>query len=272
MKGSDEKEIIEEWRKRKGEKFEKCVAFLKRNKERVEDFHYQATKKLVCNLPSAKERLYFLFLDCINAAGGNNLTATANGTEKFVKILNHFGNEVTISFKDFLGETKEVLELKSEISEDITKYFFEIISDGNIKNFKSKKAALFMHQIHTCQSYEELNIFSDLKPENIYKPIPLDVVIAFMCSELLKLDEEFRIDASKHFDIFNKWVRDNLEDDYYLLEDLWYWGYFFTKNNNENRNLEFNTAKYYTNAWFYPCSQEEIYLKKKFDEFAKFFE
>lgn len=243
--------------------FDHCVAFLKQNTDTVSQFHHQSMLKLFSNIPSAKHRLYFVFVDCLNAAGGSNLTASAEGTREFLKVLNKFGDEPTISFAKFL----ELISAQPQNSIGL----FEVLTSGRFKNFGKKKAALFIRQIWICQKDESLKLFKDLSPDNIDKQIPLDIVIADLCSKLLHLRKENKIDPSKHFDDFNIWARSTLNNDYFLFEDLWYWGYFTTTVDGEKeRKVGVNDDKYTTNVWFYPEIENDDF-KKTLNKFCELF-
>lgn len=226
------------------DKFDRCIEFLKANTDIVAQFHHQVTLKLLSNVPVAKHRLYFLFINCLNAAGGQELTLSAKASRKFLSIIDQFGEDSTISFQLFL-KWIGADPLNSE-------GLFMALSSGNYKNFRSKKSALFMRQLRICQSNKELKIFYDLSTDDICQPIPLDVVIADLCTKLLQLDEDHRIKAGeKHFKNFNDWAVETLgKSDNFLLEDLWYWGYFAsTGKGNKPRIIGYNDDKYKTNQW-----------------------
>jgi len=83
-------------------KFTKLFKFLKKYHNIVDKFHQQALLKLFSNDMLCKHKLYFLFLDCINAAGGNNLSATGESTKKFYQFLKDLPNEKKINYTVFL--------------------------------------------------------------------------------------------------------------------------------------------------------------------------
>lgn len=262
-------ERIESWNKNlyiHRERFDRCIEFLRENKKTVEKFHHRALSKLLSADKAAKHRLYFLFIDCLGAAGARNLTGTAKASNKFLKTLEKFGLNETISFKKFASE----IGAKPEDTEGV----FKILAGGSFSHFGAKKAALFMRQIAQCQSCAELRIFSDLKSRDVYQLIPLDVIIADLCSQILGLDE-VRFKPGRDFKDFNKWARDTLKekDDYMLFEHLWFWGYFATKVKDDGkkpRTIEVNDAKLETNPWFYPIS--DYAPRKKLDKFCQLFQ
>lgn len=53
-----------------------------------------------------------------------------------------------------------------------------------------------------------------------------------------------------------------------LIEDLWYWGYFNTSGNDDNRKIEFNEAKFYSDVVYYPDAVV-INKLKEFQEYIK---
>ena len=258
-------ERIESWKKNLSvhrKRFDRCIDFLQTNTKTVKQFHHRALFKLLSRDKAAKHRLYFLFIDSLEAAGGNNLTASAKASEKFLKTLEKFRRDKTISFKRFAKE----IRAKTESTEGV----FNILAKGKFKNFREKKAALFMRDIALCQSDKSLRIFNDLKSSDVHQPIPLDVVIADLCSKLLGLKKHQRIKAGRDFYDFNKWACDILGQKYYLFEDLWFWGYFTTRVDGKNsRKIVLNDDKLKTNHWFYP-KRDDVFIEK-LNEFCRLF-
>lgn len=231
-------------------KIDRLISFLKRRTKIVNKFYSESTIKSVSQHKLAKEKLYFLFLDCINAAGGNNLTNSAEATKLLLKHLDKLPNSRLIKFKDLT----KIFNLKNSTTEEL----FIYLANGDFKNFRFKKAALFVRQIYYLQKSNEHKIFNDLEPKNIYKPIPLDTVISEIVSKVIGLQYKNRIKGSDGEE-FNNWAIKILgKKEYYLLEDLWFWGYFSLRKDNKGfRKINYNEAKLITNPWIYPT-----YLKK----------
>lgn len=256
-----QKEKIKCWNKQQTENrklFNQIISFLKKNHEFTSEYLRKATKKTIPEKLKAKEKLYFIFIDCLRAAGGNNLTNNGESSENFIKILNKLGESRSINFKAFLSQFSDKPENTEQLFNSLTTF----------RNIGNKKAALFMKELFYCQSINSNRIFKDLKPQDINKPIPLDVIIADLVNKMLKLKNE--INPSRDFLIFNDWAKGILLDDYYLLEDLWFWGYFGTKvEKGKGRIVDFNPAKYFTNPWFCPINDKHFI--DKVNEFCKFF-
>ena len=81
--------------------FNNLISFLKYNHLIVEDFNKKTVSDLVYKGRNAKERLYFIFNDCLNAAGGNNLTRNGDTMTQFLEALNKLPSSKQISFDDF---------------------------------------------------------------------------------------------------------------------------------------------------------------------------
>jgi len=238
--------------------FDKLIDFLKKETNYVKKLNKSNTISLFGHRKTAKEKLYFIFIDCLNASGGNNLTNSGKGSKTFLKVLNSLNNKKEIKFEEFCTALKCNVDSKE---------LFQNISNNKFKNFGYKKAALFLKSIHFLQSTKDNKIFNDLSPNEIHRPIPLDIVISEIVSQIMRLKYTDRIktnDAKQ----FNQWAEKKFIKEYYLLEDLWFWGYYTqSMAKNKYRTIEFNEAKLVTNLWFYPESEPNI--KPKLEEFAR---
>ncbi len=238
--------------------FKHLKKFLINNHEIVARFNKKTASDLVIKGSNAKEKLYFLLNDCLNAAGGNNLTRNGETMKQFLEALNNLPSTKQITFDDLCDK----FGVKNDYS---GKLLFDKLK-SNYSNFKYKKAALFIKQLHYLQQTDERIFISDQKL-NIFRPIPFDAVIAFVIKTILKLNE---IPSSSHAEIFNVWATETLQEEAYLLEDIWFWGYFTTTIKEKKREFGFNTAKVNMNIWDFPANLEKH--KEKFELFRKIVE
>jgi hypothetical protein len=111
-----------------------------------------------------------------------------------------------------------------------------------------------------------LRIFSDIEPKDIHTPIPLDVIIGEIFSIIIGLPYKNRI-QSGHAEEFNTWAVPKLDKNYYLIEDIWLWGYFGTTVGETKgyRTVEYNHGKFVTNEWMFPSGDK---LKQYTEEFC----
>lgn len=224
--------------------FNNLISFLKYNHIIVEDFNKKTVSDLVYKGRNAKERLYFLLNDCLNAAGGNSLTRNGSTMKHFILALNKLPNSKEISFANLCS----IFDVKPDYTGQL---LFDKLK-SSYPNFKYKKAALFIKQLYYLQQTEERIFFSDPKL-NIIRPIPFDAVIAFTIRNLLNLKEKM---SSSEAEIFNKWALDNFKEKAYLLEDIWFWGFFNTTNSQSKREFKYNIDKVNMNIWDYPGNIE----------------
>ncbi len=242
-------------------KFNNLVSFLKTNHARVENFHLTSAYLELVMRKSAKEKIYFLFLGCLNAAGGDNLSATGEACQKMRDALIDLQDSPQIAFAAFIATLKSPNEINN------SKELFDYLRGGAFRNMRYKKAALFMKSIYYAQLQMDIRIFFDLEPSNIYRPIPLDTIIGEIMSVILALPYSKRISSGDAFD-FEKFARDELGDDYYILEDIWFWGFFGTRIRKDNyRIIEYNEVKYLTDRTFFP-KQDDVF-EREVKEFCK---
>jgi len=238
-------------------RFNDMLLFLEANHARVDGFHLTSTHLGLGMRTSAKEKIYFAFLDCLNEAGGNNLTATGKACRKMRDALADLPDSSQISCRDFYSK----LESSKQI--DNSEKLFDYLKSGAFPNLRYKKAALFMQSIYYAQRQQDIRIFFDLEPKNIHLPIPLDVVIGEIVSIVLGIPYPKRIGSwdAKEFEQF---AREELHDRYYILEDIWFWGYFGTRvRKNDYRIVDFNEGKYLTNRTFFPVQDPAFEGKVK---------
>jgi hypothetical protein len=246
-------------------KVEELFRFLKFKTHRQfnKNFHYKATKILLSPHHSAREKLYFLFVNCLNAAGGRNLKFSAEGFRSLVPALEKLPTSQTIPVTDFYSAIASTTQPKAITN---SKTLFSCLCDGRFKNFRYKKAALFMKSLQCAQEHKELRIFSDIEPKDIHTPIPLDVIIGEIFSIIIGLPYKNRI-QSGHAEEFNTWAVPKLDKNYYLIEDIWLWGYFGTTVGETKgyRTVEYNHGKFVTTEWMFPSGDK---LKQYTEEFC----
>jgi hypothetical protein len=244
------------------EKIRPVIQFLKENHSLVEGFHVEGTKKLFQPCMSCKEKLHFIFVDSINAAGGNNLTASGESCEKFYKKLKHLPNEKLIDFKIFA----ESLNPENPSLEGV----FRVLAGKEFKNIGFKKAALFIRALYVLHTDGRKELFKNfnVKQKELY--IPLDIVIAEIMNRLIRFNnaDKKRIIPWSDFNAFNQFAKEIFKEDFMILEDFWYWGYFNTKKEDGIRVLCFNKAKFYCSSFNYP-DENLIGNHEKFVELVK---
>jgi hypothetical protein len=259
----------EHFRKHK-EKFSALVSFLETNHARVDNYHLTSIHSEFVIRKSAKEKIYFAFLGCLNAAGGNNLTATGEACRKMRDVLQELPDSPEIKFATFTTRLDSPKQISS--SKELFSYLSNADRHPNdkktaFKNMGYKKAALFMKSIYYAQRQNDIRFFSDLAPHEVHRPLPLDIVIGEIISMTLHLPYENRIGSGDAKE-FEEFAREILDKEYYILEDLWYWGYFGTWVRKENyRIVKYNPVKYMTDRTFFPM--EDGALEEKIDQFSR---
>jgi hypothetical protein len=250
------------------------LGFLKNNYNVYHKYTIETTNKLICPCNNISEILYNIFLDSINASGGNNLTTTGESCESFWKIINKYESTINSSNRiDFISFANFFDKSISNIND----YFKYLIT---YKNMKEKKASLFIKTLYYANEIK--HIFENFNYSEFDYPIALDTVIEYFFNVMLGFKSEYIYgeDNSKNipkwkkgkdiinsgkknefynFDYFIESIGYNNEDKKYI-ESLWFWGYFNTNNkyakekNNtpEYKIIGFNEVKYYANTYFYP--------------------
>jgi hypothetical protein len=95
--------------------------------------------------------------------------------------------------------------------------------------------------------------------------IPIDNVIVRILNEIICLNTVKKLDQYRDFVLINKFFKEKLGNEFMLIEDLWFWGYFSTKGNGKNRIIEFNEDKFYTAEFLKPTIEN----RKRISEFIK---
>jgi hypothetical protein len=251
------KEIIEENYHNNHRKFHTIINFMRENHQIRDNFNKSWCYRLLDSKVNVKENIRTLFISTINAAGGNNLKRTSISCIKLYEILEKLPNEKILDFNLFIKAFGEKI--------NNIKDFFNSLVSKQFPDFGKKKAALFIRDINTIQTSLEIKLFKNYCVNEMDLFIPLDIVICFMLNLILNIKEnEIK---RKDFEIINSFAKNILKEEFMLIEDLWFWGFFNTKtiknNNNKKRIFEFNEGKFYTDIYFYPSKN----IKDKLREF-----
>lgn len=226
--------------------FIKILDFVKKNQELKKDIELHFNSKLFLPCINVLNRLHYLYIDCINASRGSNLTITGESCENFWQLIS------SLEIKNHKLEYSEFLKILSVHNKLEDKSLFNQMK--MLKNFGNKKAALFINKLFWLQHSVdfEYRIFNNFNLSKIDLEIPIDNVIIKIINEVLFSNNDIKLDQNKDFLMINKFFKKELGNDFILIEDLWFWGYFCTKGNGNKRELEFNAAKFYSSDFIEP--------------------
>jgi len=244
----------------KNANIKKVIKYISDNKKCYDDFNDLTTDKMICNKKNIQEIIYFSFLDSINASKYRKLDDIFKSTINVIKIIEGISTEGQIDFIGFIKKFDNNLN-------NINEFFDHLVSKNPKNNFpglKEKKASLFIRELYL------INKFKNFDWNNFKYKIALDNVIENLFNIMLgfTIENNNRIIAQNDFYNFNSFI-EKAELDKEIIESLWFWGYFNSKNNGENfRIIEFNKEKYYTNPFFYPENEK---LKKTLSSFSDLF-
>lgn len=249
-----EKQLELVYQSRKGIIFQ-ILEFIEKHKSTKDKINVIENAKALINNDTAKEKIRLIFIDCINAAGGNNLTRNGKAAKYFHSIIDKLSTHKQIEFKEFLNCFSNEISNYSDLYEYLHK-------SKNLVNFGKKKAALFIYKLDWIQknlSTDQI-IFKNYKVSNTDLTIPLDIVIVIMLNKILGLKDKFRLDQYKDFDLINSFFKTKIGDKFILIEDLWFWGFFSTKGSGIDRIIEFNEDKFYTSVFLKPTKRNKQYI------------
>lgn len=239
-------------------KFLEIMGFLRQNQEITREVKHNWFAKVIQG-DSAKWRLRALFIDTINAASGNNLGLTGESCKKFFEMMSELDEHPQITMQTFYG-------LFGENIRD-HEHLFEIISNDKKRfaNFGKKKTALFLRHLHVIHTSHDTRgrFISDYTIDPQQLKIPVDRVIVTVLNKIWGTDFE----AYPHFVEINDIAYEELKDDFMLVEDLWFWGYFNTKvvGSKNMVSSSVNAEKYYSADFIFPNAT----LKGKLDAFSE---
>ncbi|MBV6439219.1 MAG: hypothetical protein EPGJADBJ_00858 [Saprospiraceae bacterium] len=239
-------------------RFLEIMNFVRENQNIVEEVKNTWLSKLL-RVDSAKMKIRLLYIDTINAAGGNNLERTGKSCKSFFNIVDVLDDRRQIAMKKFYT-------LFGENIQDHRMLFETIAMDKErFGNFGQKKTALFLRHIHVLhiQGDPRNRFISDYNIDTRQLVIPVDRVIVTVLNRIWGTD----FSANGHFNEINDFARLELGNEFMLVEDLWFWGYFNTKVENGQQEIHFtvNEDKYYSANFIYPNGS----LYQKLHEFSR---
>ncbi len=247
--------VLEQIYNSRKEKIFQVLEFIEKYKLIKDKIHFIENAKSLINNESAKEIIRILFIDCLNAAGGNNLTLNGKSSKYFYSKLEKLSDNRQIELTEFFNC------FDNSIS-NYTDLFDYLHKSSDLKNFGKKKSALFIYKLDWLQQNLESDkkIFKKYQIDKTELIIPLDVVIVLILNKLLNLEKENVLNQYKDFDLINSFFKSKLGERFILIEDLWFWGFFTTKGSGTDRKIEFNDDKFYTAEFLKPTDQNKRYI------------
>lgn len=219
------------------------------NKPLREQYNTKCIESFVANKETAKEIIYAIFINALKAGKESNLEVNGNGAKYFFSKLDNLPDTKLIDYRVFLNQfnCSNPKELFSHL-------------ENKVKGMGDKKAALFMRDLDFCQR-QNRPIFESYSEKAASKSllIPVDSVIRTIYDHLGLV----QYDNLDYFNAINEHAKNEFGEKYMIIEDLWFWGYFSTKGSNNNREIIFNDAKFYTDTYFYPSTD----FKNKVNKF-----
>ena len=241
--------------KSKKDKFTQVLEFIEKHKSIKDKINVIENAKALITNDSAKEKIRVLFIDCINAAGGNNLSRNGKASKFFYSKINKLSDEKHINLNDFFAC------FDNNIS-NYTELYDYLCNSKRLINFADKKAALFIYKLNWLQENleNEQKIFKNYKINKYQLIIPIDAVILIILNQILRINNKTGLDQKKDFKLINSFFKNKIGNKFILIEDLWFWGYFITKGNGKNRKIEFNEDKFYTAEFLKPTEENKKYI------------
>ena len=245
-------EIIYESKK---DKFARILKFIKKNKTIKDRVNVIENAKALINNDNAKEIIRVIFIDCINAAGGSNLTRNGKASKYFHSKIESLSSEGQIDLSDFFDC------FNSKIS-NFTSLYEYLHESKDLVNFGKKKAALFIYKLDWLQNNlsDNKKIFKNYNIDKTDLIIPLDVVILIMLNYIFGLKNNYRLDQYRDFDLVNSFFKTKIGNKFILIEDLWFWGFFTTNGSGKDREIEFNEDKFYTSEFLKPTKENKALI------------
>jgi hypothetical protein len=239
-------------------RFLRMMDFVRNNRDIVNGIKHSWLAKMMQGA-SAKMKIRTLYIDTINAAGGNNLERTGKSCKSLLSVVDVLGDQRQITlemfYKLFGGDIQNHAILFERISED----------KERLGNFGPKKTALFLRNIHILHTQGDpiSHFISNYAIDEQQLEIPVDRVIVTVLNKVWGTD----FSAGSHFKEINEFARLELGKEYMLVEDLWFWGYFNTKveDGKQEVHATVNEDKYYSADFVYPND----HLIQKLFEFSK---
>ncbi len=238
-------------------RFLKVMNFVRQNQDVVESIKHTWLAKVI-QADSAKMKIRTLYIDTINAAGGNNLELTGESCENLFNIVDRLDDRALISLGEFYQLFGDNIKTHHML-------FEQLVENEFLKNFSKKKAALFLRNIHIIHTRgrQESRFIDGYDINDSDLVIPVDIVIVTVLNKIWGT----KLRPGAHFDEINDIAKNELGQDFMLVEDLWFWGYFNTKVIDGRQEVDkvINEAKYYSANFIYP----NIILREKLGEFSQ---
>ncbi|MBF4257923.1 hypothetical protein EAY27_20120 [Vibrio anguillarum] len=230
-------------------KINQIVEFMEENKELREQYNTNCIKSFIATSNNAKEVIYSIFINSLKAGKESNLSSNGDGAKFFFDKLDSLPDSECLDYRDFIkhfgcSNPKELFSLLEQ----------------RVTGMGAKKAALFMRDLDFCQR-KARPIFTSYNEKVASKSlvIPVDAVIRTIYDRLGLVSYK----EKDYFNSINAHAKQEFSDQFMIIEDLWFWGYFSTKGSENNREIIFNEAKFYTDSYIYPNRQ----LENKINEF-----
>jgi hypothetical protein len=236
--------------------FNRIINFISKNQHFFLNDLQRGLKRVIIPTENAKINLRSLFVQTINAAGGNNLTLTGKGCKKFWNRIKGLPNDKIINYGAFL----KCLGDNKKSTEDLFKRLLKF------NNIGKKKAALFIRDLFYAHKNpnNKTGIFKKCTIKEDELLIPLDTVISEMLNMMLGLRGTAKVRPGD-FDMVNLFAKEVLKNKHMLIEDLWYWGHFSTRRKAKTRIMGFNEDMYYADIFTRPNERS----RRMFKTFAK---
>ncbi|MCF8246488.1 MAG: hypothetical protein K9J37_10595 [Saprospiraceae bacterium] len=260
-KEKSQKQILEERFSENRNHFETIMDFISENEYlkthvqsyfRLDTFYHK----------TAIGKIRSLYIDAINAAGGNNLGRNGKSCRFF---LNEYLNRLPLNAATI--DLYQFFHIFSDEVNDFDALFNFLVHDKGLINLGKKKTALFLRNIDWVQEFssESERLFTNYQIDKLDLRIPVDVVIVTLLNAILKIPSQNYLKPDRDFDLINSFAREILKEKFMQIEDLWFWGFFNLRNNEKVRDIGFNEEKYYASKFIFP----NVELEKKLKCFAK---
>lgn len=232
-------------------KLNQIAKFMVENKDFREQYNTNCIQSFIASRKNAKEVIYSIFVSSLKAGKESNLEKSGIGANYFFNKLDTLPDTTHLEYRYFLNHfgCSNPKELFSQLEKKVT-------------NMGEKKVALFMRDLDFCHRNVR-SIFDSYNEKVVSKSlvIPVDVVIRTIYDRLGLVN----YDNKGYFNLINEHAKQEFGEEFMIVEDLWFWGYFSTKGSENNREIVFNDAKFYTDSYIYPSST----LKDKVNEFIR---
>lgn len=213
--------------------------FLRENREWPRRYHAHAVSRTCYGATCARHRLIALFRSALLSNTGGGLSKVAATAKSFSKSLAPLKDQPIV-------ESTQLLQCIDV--ERANSLFSALIKRPGLGR---KKAALFLRDLSIAQSLGSHKIFVRTPVRKKDLLVPFDRVIASSLNRLQVPNPLFNTsNIARGFDSVNMYAKYKLKDDYMLLEDLWFWGYFGFTGTGCVRKLRVNKEKIALDQFF----------------------